>query len=152
MKKASIRSLGIGLFIAGTVFQIQHLTQADTITSKHTINEDAYEKSQTELKLVKQQLARLQLDLKNAQNEHVTPEKKDENANNLVTKSFLVILPGMNSEQISATLVRAGVIESNKEFQDYMQSNSLTGLIQIGEYELNSSMTIEEIATIITTQ
>lgn len=152
MKRASIRSLGIGLFIAGAVFQIQHLTQADKIISKHTINEDAYEKSQTELKLVKQQLAQLQLDLENAQMEHITPEKKDENANNLVIKSFLVILPGMNSEQISDTLVRAGIIESNKELQDYMLSNNLTGLIQIGEYELNSTMTIEEIATIITNQ
>lgn len=151
MKKSAIRALGIGLFLAGAVFQIQESSFEKEITSTSTTDREKYEKSQEELKILKQQLANLQLDIKNAQEQKSPKETEDTTeTTSTETKSFLVILPGMTVEKISSTLFRAQIIETEKELQDYIVANNLSGLIQIGEYDLDSSMSIEEIAKIIT--
>lgn len=157
MKRSSIRSFGIGLFIAGAVFQLHQLTQKEEITSVHTIDEIAYNEAQSELKNVKQQLAQLQLDLENAKKEHTSTEtdnnaEKTEEEESVVsiTKFILIVQSGMNSKDISSTLERAGIIQNSQDLEDYLIAQNLAGLIQIGEYELDSSMTIKQIADKIT--
>ncbi|TQR19544.1 endolytic transglycosylase MltG [Psychrobacillus vulpis] len=156
MNKASIRSLGIGLFLAGAVFQLQHLFKTDEITSTNTTIEEAYEKSQSELKTVKQQLAQLQLDLENAQKVQASAEKveqqpsKDDKTTNDVTNFVLIVQSGMTSKDISYALESAEIILNKQDFEDYLITQNLAGRIQIGEYELDSSMTIKQIAQIIT--
>jgi hypothetical protein len=153
MKRNSIRSLGIGLFLAGAVFQIQHITKPDESISSQAINEEAYEKSQSELKIVKQQLAQLQLDLDNAKKEQLTEvngkiEEKESPAS--TTSSILIVQSGMNSKDISSALESTGIIQNKQDLEDYLDVQNLTGLIQIGEYKLDSSMTIKQIAEKIT--
>ncbi|KQL34236.1 endolytic transglycosylase MltG [Psychrobacillus sp. FJAT-21963] len=161
MKRTSIRSFGIGLFIAGAVLQLQHLTQEDEITSKRSITEEAYEKSQTELKNVKQQLAQLQMDLENAQKgQPVTDESKEEetakeeatqsDTSNSSTPYTLIVQAGMNSKEISTLLEEAGIVQNKQDFEDYLVSQDLAGRIQIGEYKLDSSMTLKQIAEKLT--
>jgi hypothetical protein len=155
MKRSSILSLGIGLFLAGAVFQIQHISKSDENTSSQAINEEAYEKSQAELKIVKQQLAQLQLDLDNAKKVQMTEvsgniEEKESPAQKSTTSSILIVQSGMNSKDISSALESTGIIQKKQDFEDYLDAQNLTGLIQIGEYELDSSMTMKQIAEKIT--
>lgn len=154
MNKATIRFLGIGLFLAGAAFQIQ-LMLGDNAPAKNEITPQAYEQAQKELKSVKDQLAQLQLDLENAQKEQTTPKKEEmvESADNLpnaVTNSVLHIQSGMTSSDISTSLEQAGIIQNKQDFEDYLSAHDLTGKIQIGQYELNATMTIKQIAEIIT--
>lgn len=158
MKRGSIRSLGIGLFIAGAVFQILHTSQSEETTSSKAINDEAYKKSQSELKIVKQQLAQLQLDLENAKKERITEvdgqtdekKAKESSTQKSTSNSTLIVKSGMNSRDISSALESTGIIQNKQDFEDYLDANNLTGLIQIGEFELNSSMTMKQIAEKIT--
>ncbi|QFF99440.1 hypothetical protein PB01_11720 [Psychrobacillus glaciei] len=158
MKRASIRSLGIGLFLAGAVFQIQHLSISGEIKSSHAINEGAYDKSQAELKIVKQQLAQLQLNLENVKKENSTvvnakneeKEDKESPSKKSTSNSILIVQPGMNSREISSELESTGIIQNKQDFEDYLDAQNLTGRIQIGEYELDSSLTMKQIAEKIT--
>ncbi|MBO8156090.1 MAG: hypothetical protein H0Z32_06510 [Bacillaceae bacterium] len=56
----------------------------------------------------------------------------------------------MNSSDVSELLYQAQIIDNEKRFNQYLVENGLSTRIQIGEYELISDMTYEEIAAIIT--
>ncbi|MFJ5768612.1 endolytic transglycosylase MltG [Psychrobacillus sp. NPDC093180] len=154
MNKATIRFLGIGLFLAGAAFQIQLMVGEDD-QAKDEITPQAYKQAQTELKNVKNQLAQLQLDLENAQNEQSAPEmeKKVEtmdNPSHEATNTVLHIQSGMTSRDISTSLEEAGIIQNKQDFEDYLVAQDLSSKIQIGQYELTPTMTIKQIAEIIT--
>lgn len=154
MKRSSIRSFGIGLFVAGAIVQVQSFTDKEEITSTHMIEKEAYEQSQAELKNVKQQLAQLQIDLENAQNQSTNQSSEkpvqEEAEQSGAKQSFLLIQSGMTPKEIGEILQRTGIIQNKLDFEDYIVTQKLAGNIQIGEYELNSSMTIKEIAEKIT--
>lgn len=154
MKSSSIRSFGIGLFLAGAIVQLQSFTDKEEITSTHMIEKEAYEQSQAELKNVKQQLAQLQIDLENAQNQSSNPTlenpNQEEAVQNGAKQSILIIQSGMTPSEIGEILERTGIIQNKLDFEDYIVTQKLAGKIQIGEYELDSSMTIKEITEKIT--
>lgn len=155
MNKSAIRFLGIGLFLAGAAIQIQWILGEDKQAKDDTITPQAYEQAQNELKSVKNQLAQLQLDLDNAQKERATPEKEDkieptEDTSNAPTTVVLHIQSGMTSKDISVSLEQTGIIQNKQDFEDYLTVQDLSGKIQIGQYELNSTMSIKQIAEIIT--
>ncbi|WP_246096805.1 hypothetical protein [Psychrobacillus soli] len=154
MNKAAIRSLGIGLFLAGAIFQTtQMLGKEETKTDG--VTQQSYDQAQHELKSVKDQLAQLQLDLENAQTVQTTTEieEKIETAGNSSTKAVNIVLhiqSGMTSSDISSFLEQAGIIQNKQDFEDYLVAQDLSGHIQIGQYELNSTMTMKQIAETIT--
>ncbi|WP_313893909.1 hypothetical protein [Psychrobacillus sp.] len=152
MNKSTLRSFGIGLFIAGAAFQLQSNFFDKEIKNSTTSDTAALKTSQEELTNVKQQLAQLQLDLENAKKVPVLDkeEKPKDESTDVDTKSILIIEPGMNSIDIGSTLESLGVISNKQDFEDYLIAQDLAIRIQIGEYELDSSMTIKEIAEKIT--
>lgn len=155
MNKSAIRFLGIGLFLAGAVIQIQLMLDEDEQAKDDIITPLAYEQSQSELESVKNQLAQLQLDLENAQKEQATPEQENkvvptEDSSNGSTNTVLHIQSGMTSRDISVSLEQAGIIRNKQDFEDYLSAQDLSSKIQIGQYELNSTMSIKHIAEIIT--
>ncbi|MCT2537565.1 hypothetical protein NC661_01265 [Aquibacillus koreensis] len=62
----------------------------------------------------------------------------------------LVIEPGMNVGKIADQLNSAGLIEDPDDFISYLEENDYSTKIQIGEFEITSTNTVEEIAKIIT--
>ncbi|MFJ8066734.1 hypothetical protein ACIQYS_19265 [Psychrobacillus sp. NPDC096426] len=154
MNKAAIRFLGIGLFLAGATTQIQMMLDDDQLV-KGEITQQTYEQAQQDLKNVKKQLADLQLDLENAQKRQVAPETDQKveptgNSSNTTTSTVLHIQSGMTSRDISVFLEQTGIIQNKQDFEDYLSAQDLSGKIQIGQYELNSTMSIKQIAEIIT--
>lgn len=77
-------------------------------------------------------------------------EKEPDTPTIQVFNYTLDIMPGMNTLAVAKELKENKIIEDEDAFHFYLASNDLSKRIQIGTYELNSSMTIEEIAKLIT--
>ncbi|MEK3953945.1 MULTISPECIES: hypothetical protein [Psychrobacillus] len=152
----TIRNIGIGLFLAGAAFQIEELVEKDSISSTATTTDEAYKQAQQELTEVKKQLAELQLDLNAAQQvqtvapketaETETPEEQAPTAASMT----LSIEVGMTSSEISEKLADAGIILNKVDMDNYLSDQGLAGRVQVGNYELNSSMSLKQIAETIT--
>ncbi|MEK4486473.1 hypothetical protein MHH81_12905 [Psychrobacillus sp. FSL H8-0484] len=156
MNRSAIRFFGIGLFLAGAAFQVQHMLKDKEIASTSAISQQSYDEAQQELTQVKQQLAALQLDLQNAQKKQATTpvaqkkETPEKSASDGTRNMVLIIQSGMNSNDVGSLLEQSGVIQNKLDLEDYLQAQDLSSRLQIGEYELHSSMTIKQIAEIIT--
>lgn len=152
----TIRNIGIGLFLAGAAFQIEEIVEKEEITSTSTITEDDYEQAQQELTEVKKQLAELQLDLNTAQQDQTNATDKVVETETTaeqtptVASMTLSVEVGMASSEISAQLAEAGIILNKVDMDNYLSDQGLAERIQIGNYELNSSMSLKQIAETIT--
>ena len=78
-----------------------------------------------------------------------TSENEDESGEN-VYHYVLQIESGMNSSDIADLLESNQVIEDASSLIEYLQENDLSQTIQLGSYEVTSTMSIEEIAQMIT--
>lgn len=152
----TIRNIGIGLFLAGAAFQIEEFVETEDITSTSTITDESYNQAQQELIDVKKQLAELQLDLNNAQqaqtntSEETVPTETTAEHSQSEASMTLSIQLGMTSSEISAKLEDANIILNKVDLNNYLSDQGLAGRIQVGNYELNSSMSLKQIAETIT--
>lgn len=152
----TIRNIGIGLFFAGAAFQIEELVEKESISSTATTTDEAYKQAQQELTEVKKQLAELQLDLNAAQQVQTVAPKETavtettEKQAPTATSMTLSIEVGMTSSEISEKLADAGIILNKVDMDNYLSDQGLAGRVQVGNYELNSSMSIKQIAETIT--
>lgn len=152
----TIRNIGIGLFLAGAAFQIEEIVETEDITSTSTITDESYNQAQQELIDVKKQLAELQLDLNNAQqaqtntSEETVPTETTAEHSQSEASMTLSIQLGMTSSEISTKLEDANIILNKVDLNNYLSDQGLAGRIQVGNYELNSSMSLKQIAETIT--
>ncbi len=77
-------------------------------------------------------------------------EAESETTSNPITKTILTIEAGSTSKTVANKLERAGVIDSAKELEQYLIDKGLSGRIQIGEHEVDTTMDLDTIARIIT--
>ena len=68
---------------------------------------------------------------------------------NLKTVTFTVT-DGMYSEAVTDILYKAGIITNKAEFNSFLEKNGYSRIIQNGKHTVNSSMSYEEIAKVIT--
>ncbi len=155
-----LRAVGIGCLLAAGILYF-------TIDSKVPSDEDTLqlqanvEKLQSELAKTKELLAIAQTTSsvkENAQkaDAEIAGGKEDDVTESTVPsdtnlKSILTIEYGSNSTVVSANLERLGIIENAAIFESYLEDNNLTGKIQIGEHQVDSSMNFKTIAKEITT-
>ena len=158
MTQKGLRGFASGMLVATSVWAIFHFTStkevpisteipATTFTSEEmkTILEDTgyivlSEEEYNELLNTEREIVIEVID------EKPTVEKEVEQ----VFYAYISIQPGMTSSQVATQLERAKIIQSREMFITYMEQNNLNGSIKIGEYQLHSGMTIEEIAIEIT--
>ncbi|WJY28469.1 MULTISPECIES: hypothetical protein [Sporosarcina] len=74
-----------------------------------------------------------------------TPEKET------VTKMIISLSPGDTSKDASDALETAGIVKSASEFEGYLNKEGLSGKIQIGRHEVDSSMDFAQLAKELTT-
>lgn len=80
-----------------------------------------------------------------------TPEKAVPEKIEAKQKAYtLIVHSGMDSIQIANTLEKSGIVKSGKDFEQFLTKKDWTRSIQVGTYELNSSMSYEQIGKIIT--
>ena len=153
-----LRTIGAACIIAGTVLYFMGTSDGK---AKDDVNKDELHEEisilQETLNRTEEELAKLQLATSAAEkptNEDESSEGKEvsetESSAPSLIKTLLHIEPGATSLSISDELERSGIIKHAKEFEDYLTTNKLSGKIQIGEYDLDSSMSVDNIATMIT--
>lgn len=80
--------------------------------------------------------------------EPAQPEQPEEEQ---VYSTVLTVSEGTSIYDVAERLESEKIIADRKELIDYLQNNGLEKYLQLGTYELNSKMTIEEVAKTIAT-
>lgn len=80
------------------------------------------------------------------QSEDVNPKQDS------IISTILHIEAGTTSKDVAKELANASIIKDAEELNVYLKAHNLAKKIQIGEYKLDSSMSIETIANKITTK
>ena len=163
--KKTLRGIGIGLFLAGATFTV--IQQFDEPISQEKAS--TYKK---EIKDLEQQLAEAKEQLTNSETSAPitdTVEAKQENTNNTkeqqVTEQIdnteqssekngvygtILIYEGVTAYDIGKQVEDAGIIENGRELELYLSKPEYARSLQIGQFELHSAMTLEQMAKILT--
>lgn len=154
MNPSIIRGVGMGIFLTAVLFHLINTLATSEAALQSTpkgyelIESSKLSTLQDELSTSKEQLAKIQLDLEEASREPENIESNEETP--AITHTVLIIRANMTSTEISSSLEQTGIIKNQKDLDNYLIDNNLTTRIQIGTYNLNSSMTLAEIANLIT--
>lgn len=105
---------------------------------------------QEELQTTEEALAQLQQASSAANKSSAENEKKKTEDTEAIQETVLYIKEGANSTSVANDLVRLGLIQDAGQFDSYLAQHELSGKIQIGEYTLDKSMSMETIASTIT--
>ena len=163
--KKTLRGIGIGLFLAGATFTV--IQQFDEPISQEKAS--TYKK---EIKDLEQQLAEAKEQLTNietstpiadtAEDEQGTTEKTEEQQateqiDNTEQSSeengvygIILIYEGVTAYDIGKQVEDAGIIENGRELELYLSKPEYARSLQIGQFELHSAMTLEQMAKILT--
>ena len=158
MIKDLVRGVGIGCILAGGIL---YFTNTDPDANEANNYKAQLKEVQIELDTVKKELAIAQTltspkaegdgaDSSAANIENTKPTSDKVTTSNQITKAILTIEAGSTSASVAKKLERAGIIENAKEFEKYLLDKGLAGRIQIGEHEVDTTMDLDTIASIIT--
>ncbi|MGE7111286.1 hypothetical protein [Lysinibacillus sp. NPDC047702] len=159
MNKSAIRSFGIALFLVGALLALA--TRFDFnigLPTKTSSNEKQVEELQKKLAQANQEITSLKEQIKQVPKENTEKpnptESKDINksvdgSNNAATMT-LQIYSGMAPYTVAKKLEDGGIIDNSVEMELLLANAKYSRSLQIGSYEVNSSMSLEEIAKLIT--
>lgn len=154
MLKEFLRTIGAACIIAGAVLYFTTNTSDDPklITENNELK-DEIQTLESLLDRTKEELANLQTITTNAEKtaDEVEEEQEVSTSENKVVNTVLLIEPGTTSQDVANQLAQDAIIKNAELLNTYLTDNNLSGKIQIGEYHLDSSMSIKAIAKHITT-
>ncbi|WP_349407825.1 hypothetical protein [Pseudalkalibacillus sp. SCS-8] len=165
MFNSGLRGFGAGLIVAAGILAIVHYqgsgaedTQAkaegsETITYEEVKSfldsEGLVAITQAELDQMKEGKAGKDSDdKKSGKTEEDTEEESAEKEE--VIKTTLVISKGTSTGEVTSFLEKQKIIDDGDDLLDYIQDHNLETKVRFGEYDVNSKMTIAQIAKIIT--
>ncbi|MBS4199673.1 endolytic transglycosylase MltG [Bacillus sp. FJAT-49732] len=148
MNKQTTRAFASGLLISALILYVYvHFFQKKP-EPVHAIKEGYIEMKQSDYDQLKQ-------DTEKWQTKYETlAQKKVEKQTPIVTEKtvnhYEIVIPeGMSSKDISIELEDAGIIDNAENFNKYLAKKKLQRYIQFGTFELNDTMSYEEICHII---
>lgn len=165
--KKTLRGIGIGLFLAGAAFTM--IQQFDEPISQEKASK--YEKQITDLE---QQLAKAQEQLtsletspatantsedekettNNTEKQQVTETEKVDNTEQSSEENAvhgtILIYEGVTLYDVGKQAEDAGIIENGRELELYLSKPEYARSLQIGQFELHSTMTLEQMAKTLT--
>lgn len=158
MKRSSLRSFGIACFIIGMVMTMTNKFNIPFLSSDDVSNEEQYKEQITQLEHqleeAKEQITVLeQKEQTTSQKRETTNENatiKNEKTDEEVVSGTLYIYSGLTVAEVAQKLKDMGIIHNSVELELFLAQPEYAKSIQKGQFELNSSMSIEEIANIIT--
>ncbi|TSI08539.1 endolytic transglycosylase MltG [Lysinibacillus sp. BW-2-10] len=163
MKKSSVRAFGIACFLIGALLAIGNQFNLPFVSSSE--NKDGqYKEKVLELE---QQLEKANKQLAQFDQAKSTPEppqneapqkevaseqieKPKETKKEEIVTGTLYIYSGLTTADVAQKIKELGVINNSVEMELFLAQPEYAKSIQIGQFELNSSMSIEEIANIVT--
>lgn len=161
-----MRIVGISLILSGAFLYFYQSPKSDArLQEENAVLHNQVTDLQTKLEQTEEELAHLQTltseakedekeekPVKESKPDQQKPEKEKPIEKDGVTKFTLTIELGTTSKDVASTLEKAKIIDDAKEFNDYLKAKKLTKSIQIGDHEIDSSMSIETISKMITTR
>lgn len=150
-----LRTVGAACIIAGTAlyFTLNMSDESEIFTENEALKEEIIS-LQSNIERTEEELANLQTLTEQAKKstDELTEEQQVEDDDEVsVIKTVLVIESGTTSKDVANRLEESAIIEDAELLNAFLTSNDLSGKIQIGEYHLDSSMSIQAIAKHITT-
>lgn len=139
-----IRVIGLSLIISGIT--LYFIPQNEQSQNNESLKADVQE-LQTTLKKRDEEIAKLQT----ASEKPAEADTKEEGKQEIKTFK-LTIEDGDTSLEIATILEGHKLIKNADDFNKLLKSDGYATKIQVGSYELNNDMSMEEIATEITTK
>lgn len=172
MSKPSLRSLALGFFLSAVIVfsyttfiykaPVADSSEATQRTKENTEEEKTYKEKYEEL-LAKTEVNEKKdssantaskdssADAKKEEEKKEEAKKEEEKPEEDAAKEItLVINPGEPSSNAIQELADQNIIKSSEEFTKFLSDNDYETLVRDGSYKVNSKMTYEEIAKIIT--
>lgn len=164
MKRSSVRAFGIALFLAGALYTTIdqfHINLASVgIKTPEQVNNKTIASLKQQLQTANKKIESLQSQTSSTKTSNseqpstsekqVTKKMTDEQKKIDEQTYTLVIYRNMSIYTICQKLEEAGIIDNALELEMYLAKDQYLGKLQIGEYSLNTSMSLEEIANTIT--
>ncbi|WP_054768294.1 hypothetical protein [Lysinibacillus parviboronicapiens] len=161
MNKSAIRAFGIALFLIGALLALAD--RFDMNIGLPTVNSSTdkdVEALQKKLEMANKELASFK---KQATQQTATKDSQDDDTPNEThevdketdtpsdkTTMTLQIYSGITPYIVAQKLEDGGIIENSVEMELLLANAKYARSLQIGAYEVNSSMSLEEIAKLIT--
>lgn len=174
--KKTMRGFGIGLFIAAACWTAYAQWLAPTSEEQIALLEQQLKDSEQKVKYLQQQVdvaqttttqndSAQQAETKEDNSKTETPAdtaSNEDDSNNLpppdsatkidvpIVKGTILIYDDVTLYDIGKQAEDAGIIENGRELELYLYKPEYSRSIQIGQFELSSDMTLEEMALILT--
>lgn len=159
MNKSAIRAFGIALFLVGALLALAARFDFNIgLPTKASSNGEQVEELQKKLAQSNQEIASLKEQIKQIPEKNIEKPKPSESkdinksvdsSNNVATMT-LQIYSGMAPYTVAKKLEDGGIIDNSVEMELLLANAKYARSLQIGSYEVNSSMSLEEIAKLIT--
>ena len=163
--KKTLRGIGIGLFLAGAIFTIiqqfnEPISQEKASTYKKEIKD-----LEQQLAEAKEQLTNLETsapitdtaEAKQGTSTNTEKQQEVEQVDNVeqsseenVVHGTILIYEGVTAYDIGKQAEDAGIIENGRELELYLSKPEYARSLQIGQFELHSDMTLEQMAKTLT--
>ncbi len=155
MMRTLLRSIGIGCIVAGAILYFSSQTTSGVAKEKAKLSATITQ-LETELATTKEALAVAQT-VSSSEEKNITGKETSTDAGGTelddssgIVKAVLIIEKGSNSASVSKSLQKFGIIENANDFNDYLAAQKAAGKIQIGEYNVDSTMNFSKLSQIIT--
>ena len=129
----------------GMVKQSEYVLESD-VTSQETTTEEITTEATTE-KATTEATTTEKTTTEKATTEVSTTEKADTS-----TQTTVTISSGMSSEAIASALANAGLVDDASKFNSFLVANGYDMKLETGNFSLETGMSYEEIAKILTTK
>lgn len=146
---ASLRSFGIGLFVAGAVLGMVQLTSKESPDTQQSVKDTSTTATtvktlEKENAALKKELTALEKKLKKQQQKQ--PAKKE----TAPATYTLQIETGMGTTEITNTLQKDGIISDAREFEQYIIDQGQATRLQNGSFTLQKNMSYAAILKALT--
>ncbi|WP_440895855.1 hypothetical protein ACS127_15090 [Amphibacillus sp. Q70] len=168
--KQLLRTYALGLLTATAIIGIYYfyfmdnepnsievdMTEAEMVSSLETAGYYIYETDPIISSPVDQEIEDDSAEDEQAEDENNDTDISEENSRsdeaNDHNSFILTIEPGMTISQVADYLMIANLIESRSEFTSYLADNDYGTNIQVGQFELNREMSLDEVVDTIANQ
>lgn len=155
--KKSLRAFGIGLFLAGASFTIYEKIEGPLSDHQKAEYTKEIEQLQADLKEAQRELEKASQASDEKQNDPKEQKQETTDSSSEETKNTedivygsIYIYEGVSLYDIGKQAEDVGIVNNGRELELFLYKQEYARSIQKGQFDLNSSMTIEEIAKIIT--
>jgi len=131
----------------GMVKQSEYVLESDVTSEETTTEEITTEAPATTEKVTTETPTTEKATTEKATTEASTTEKADTS-----TQTTITISSGMSSESIASALANAGLVDDASKFNSFLVANGYDMKLETGSFSLESGMSYEEIAKILTTK